>query len=155
MISNLSKNFQFSTWLTIETSNIETVNEAKLLGVQITSNLKWSRNTEIIIKKANARMQLLRKVSNFGASESDLKQIYITFIRSLLEQSCVVWHSGLSNELSNNLERIQKCAIRLILKRSYKNYTRELQKLSLNTLKERWQKVSLDFAKNCIKHPKM
>ena len=37
--------------------------EAKLLGTIITDNLKWDRNTEELVKKANKRMQLLFRAS--------------------------------------------------------------------------------------------
>ena len=65
-------------------------------------------NTAYIVKKANARMELLRRVASFGASIEDLKTIYILFIRSILEQSCTVWHSSLTETNINGLERIQK-----------------------------------------------
>ena len=61
-------------------------------------------------------MQLLQNISNFGASSQDLKQIYILYVRSLLEKSCTVWHSGLTEENSQDLERIKKSALKLILK---------------------------------------
>ena len=39
----------------------------------ITSDLTWDLNTAQIVKKSNARMELLRKVASFGASLQDLK----------------------------------------------------------------------------------
>ena len=53
---------------------------------------------------------------NFKSGWSDLKIIYVSFIRSLLEQSCTVWHSGLTQENTNDLERVQKCALKINLK---------------------------------------
>ena len=44
------------------------------------SDLKWDLNTANIVKKANARMELLRKVASFGTNPEDLKTIYIVFI---------------------------------------------------------------------------
>ena len=51
-----------------------------------------------VVKKANARMELLRKVASFGTPQDDLKTIYILFIRSILEQSATVWHSSLTED---------------------------------------------------------
>ena len=59
--------------------------ETKLLGTIITSDLKWDKNTEKIVKRSYARMELLRKLSEFHPPNSDMKQVYITFVRSLLE----------------------------------------------------------------------
>ena len=38
-------------------------------------DLKWDDNTASVVKKANARMVLLRKLSEFGAPREDLKVI--------------------------------------------------------------------------------
>ena len=94
-------------------------------------------------------MCLLRAVSNFNPPVSDLKKIYIQYIRSIVEQSCVVWHSSLTNEDSDNIERIQKNALRVILKSSYKDYNNALETLDIETLKFRREKLSLNFAKKC------
>ena len=67
MIFNYSKKYQFTTELKIEDEPIEVIDQTRLLGTIITSDLKWDANCKNIIKKANARMALLRKVSKFGA----------------------------------------------------------------------------------------
>ena len=91
MIFNFSKNHKFSTRLEFGGETLEIVNEAKLLGTTITNDLKWDKNTEELVKKANKRMAILRKISKFGASVEDLKTIYVAYVRSILEQSCTVW----------------------------------------------------------------
>ena len=98
MIFNFSRDHQFTTRLQLNNHNIEIINETRLLGVQVTDDLKWNRNTEILVKKANQRMQILRKASEFTYNLKDRRQIYILYVRSILEQSCVVWNSSLSEE---------------------------------------------------------
>ena len=80
MIFNFTDKFQFSTRLAINDEPIEVINSTKLLGTIITSDLRWEENTKILVKKANARMSLLRAVSSFGPASSDLKLIYIQYI---------------------------------------------------------------------------
>ena len=155
MIFNFTNNYQFSTRLSLQNKKIEEVAETKLLGTTITNDLKWKKNTNRLIKKANARMQLLRKVSNFTGSYDDLKIIYVSFIRSLLEQACTVWHSGLTVENTNDLERVQKCALKIILKNSYKNYQNALNILELESLESRREFLCLQFAKKSLKNQKM
>ena len=65
-------------------------------------------------------MQLLREVARFSPLIDDLKTFYFLFVRSLLEQSATVWHSGLSE--GNRNERIQKSAVRIILGDGYVGY---------------------------------
>ena len=64
----------------------------------------------------------------------DLVQIYITYIRSILEQSCVIWQSTLTQEDCDNLERVQKNALRNILKERYNSYEISLTIVKLDTL---------------------
>ena len=85
MIFNFTHNYQFTTRMNINHVNVEVVNEAKLLGTIITNILRLDKNTHEMIKKANARMQLLKKIKRFDGPQNDLKQVYITFIRSLLD----------------------------------------------------------------------
>ena len=91
----------------------------------------------MIVQKANKRMQMLYSAAKFTSSMKDLKDIYITFIRSILEHSCVVWHSGLSKKNSKDLERIQKMAVRVVMGKNFESYEKSLNILNLTTLHER------------------
>ena len=71
------------------------------------------------------------------------------FVRSQLEQSAVVWHSSLSAENKNDLERVQKSAMKIILGEKYKGYKRALNDLGIETLDERRESLCLKFAKRC------
>ena len=128
---------------------LEEKDKVKLLGTIITNDLKWEENTKELVRKANARMCLLRAVSNFNPPKNDLKIIYIQYVRSLLEQSCVLWHGSLTEEDRDNIERVQKNALRVILKDSFVNYEHALEKLDLETLEARREKLSLRFALKC------
>ena len=70
------------------------------------------KNTKELIKKANMRMCLLRKVSTFKPPMQDLRLIYIQYVRSILEQSCVIWHSSLTMEQREDIERIKKIHVK-------------------------------------------
>ena len=84
MLFNFSSERQFTTRLTINDEPIKVINSTRLLGTIITNDLKRDENTSSIVRKANARMQLLRKLENFGTSADGLKLIYILFVRSQL-----------------------------------------------------------------------
>ena len=112
LIFNYTEKYQFTTRLTINNEQIEVIDSTKLLGTIITNDLKWDYNCKSLVKKANSRMELLRKVSSFGLDQVELKNIYVIFIRSVLEQSATVWHSSLTEENKNDLERVQKSAVR-------------------------------------------
>ena len=120
------------------------------MAVIISDELKWDKNTEYLVKKAYSRMELLRKVAEFTKSIDDKREIYILYIRSILEQSCVVWHSSLTEENALDLERVQKAAIRLILGEKYETYEDGLLRANLESLKERREKLCKTFAMKCV-----
>ena len=154
MVFNFTEKYKFGTRLTLDGENLEIVDRAKLLGVIITNDLKWDANTESLVKRANSRMELLRKVASFGTSIEEKRNIYILFIRSVLEQSCVVWHSSLSKENEEDLERVQKSAVKLILGNEYQSYEDALVQADLDCLKNRREELSYKFAKKCTKSEK-
>ena len=53
----------------------------------MTSDLKWDSNTSNTTRKANGRMPLLHNVAKFTKVKNNLKTIYKTFTRPVLEQS--------------------------------------------------------------------
>ena len=72
-----------------------------------------------------------------------------------MEQSCVVWHSSLNQEDSDNLEIIKKSAIRIILQGDVVEYIDGLHKLNLDTLYERRVALCKNFAEKTAKHEKL
>ena len=119
MIFNFTHNYQFSTNLSHNGDDVEVINQTKLLGTIITDDLKWHKNTESLVRRANTRMRIMHKISEFSAPREDMIQIYFSYIRSILEQSSTVWHSSLTVEDSQDIERVQKSAVRIILKDEY------------------------------------
>ena len=98
-------------------------------------------------------MQILHKLNSFNVSREDLKEIYVLYIRSVLELNCQVWHFSLTEEDQLSLERVQKVAFRLILKTDYKDYDHALMVLNMDSIDERRSYLCLRFAKKCLKHP--
>ena len=123
--------------------------QTKLLGVIVTQDIKWTENTKYIIKRANARMELLRRLVPFNPPIEDMKTVYIAYIRSILEQSSNIWHSDLNEEDRISLERVQKNAFRNILQDKYISYEQALSDLKMETLFSRREKLLLNFGKKC------
>ena len=67
----------------------------------------------------------------------------------------VLWHNSLTNLNRQALERIQKSAVKIILKNKFTEYKDGLKYLSLDELDERRNKFCLKFAKNCIRNQKL
>ena len=154
MIFNFTEDFQFATRLYLENTLLEIIDETKLLGTIISTDLKWHQNTEMLIKKGYQRMLILQKLYSFKVQTSDLVHIYILYIRSILEQSCVVWHHSITDEEKSDLERVQRVACKIILQENYETYEQALEDLNLEPLSTRREILCLRFAKKCAKHEK-
>ena len=76
MLFNFTDHHQFTTRLDLKGTNIEVVDKMKILGTIVTTNLSWDDNCDLIIKKVNARMQLLRGVQSFGATKEELVHLW-------------------------------------------------------------------------------
>ena len=144
----------FQTRLHLNDLLLNQVRETKLLGVILTDDLKWQRNTENLTKRAYKRISILHKLVNFNVDRKETLHIYILYIRSILEQSCVVWGTSLTDTESQALERVQKCALRIIYQTDYINYSHALELSGLPELSKRRLQLIHKFAEKCIKNEK-
>ena len=155
MIFNYTKKYQFSTRLVLDETPLEEISECKLLGVIIENNLSFKKNTQSIIKKAYKRMIILERLYEFNLPVEEMVNVYTLFIRSVVEQSCVVWHSALSEDDHTAIERVQKAALRIILDSEYTDYSSALFLTNLQTLRSRRKYLCLKFAQKCVKTGKL
>ena len=95
-------------------------------------------------------MQLLRKVWSFGSTIEEMVGLWKTYCLSVLDQSCVLWNSGLTMENKRDLERTQKTFAKLVLQEKYKTYNEALLHFGLKNLELRRKELSLDFAKRSL-----
>ena len=154
MIFNFSRQNQFTTRLQLKGENLSVIKGTTLLGTKITDDLCWDENTKNIVKKANMRLQLLREAAEYTSNYSDLKLIYFSYIRSVLDQSCAIWHNSLTQTNIDDIERVQKNALRVIMKEKYESYQNALDELGINDLVSRRIFLSTKFADNCLKNEK-
>ena len=128
--------------------------EKKILGIILRSDLKWSSNTKNMVQKGYKRLWIIRRLQNLGADEGVLVDIFKKQVRSILEFGAPVWHSGLTAKESEVIERVQKSFCHILLGREYKSYKFALYKLNLNSLVQRRKKLCLRFALKAEKHEK-
>ena len=154
MIFNCTKRYQFSTRIFLNNSVLETISETCLLGTILSSDLTWHKNLEMLTRKGYQRMTILRNLFEFDIPVQDLVMIYTLYIRSILEFNSNVWFSSITIEESDNIERVQKIAFRIILKENYESYENALMQLNLQTLSERRTMLAERFATKCSKSEK-
>ena len=74
------------------------------------------------------------------------------YIRSLVEQSVAVWNQTIARKDIEDIECVQKVALKIILKEEYTNYDDALYSNGLKSLRERREQLCLRFAKKCLKN---
>ena len=77
-----------------------------------------------------------------AVSHDDMLHFYICVIRPVLEYAVAVWHTGLTTDLSEQLEAIQKRALRIIFggssltSQSYEPFCSQLKILPLSARRD-------------------
>ena len=147
MLFNVSKSYSYPPEYSFANGNIlQVVEKTKLLGVHLNSNLSWNDNTAQIIKKAMAKMWLLRRMKNVQLDVHIIFDYYLKEIRPLVEYASPVWNSGLTFKQSYDIERTQKVALKIILGRCYNSYSDACNFFEIDTLADRREKLSVKFA---------
>ena len=108
----------------------------------------------ICVKKGYSRLWLIRRLKVLGATKSEMLDVYVKQVRSILELAVPVWHPGLTQLEVKNLERVQKCAFYIILGEQYLNYKQAMTTLGCDSLHNRRIKLCQSFAKKAGKHSK-
>ena len=67
-------------------------------------------------------MWLLRRLKLVKLDSEFILDFYLKEIRPLAEQGVAIWNSGLTKSQSNDLEKIQKIAFKIILDDNYISY---------------------------------
>ena len=82
--------------LTISNIPLQEVQVAKILGVNISDDLRWSVHVAEILKKANGRLYMLKLLKRFNLPHDDLVTIFTGFVRPLAKYAAPIWHCGLT-----------------------------------------------------------
>ena len=90
-------------------------NQARILGIIISDDLKWSAHVDFMVKRANKKLWQLRRMKLLKLDVNILLDFYCKEVRSILEFGVAVWNSGLTNRMREQIERIQKVCVNIIL----------------------------------------
>ena len=136
IIFNPCTSIDFQPELALDNHEIEVVEEMRLLGVMITSDMKWASNTHHMVTRGNKKLWVIRRLKKSGAKVEDLVDIYCKQVRSLLELAVPAWHGALTKTDEIDIERVQKSACRIILDSKYISYRSALKSLCLDPVSE-------------------
>jgi hypothetical protein len=149
---NKSRKFDFPPEVQFsDDQKLSVISEMKLVGVIISDNLKWQKNTDYICLKASQKLWTLRRMKKLKLDMFKIFDVYTKEVRSLLELAVPVWHSGLTKQQSKQIEKIQKAAFHIILEENYTTYEVACTLLGVEPLEYRRVQLCINFAKKDIK----
>ena len=87
---------------------IEYIPETKLVGLILSEDLRWYKNTSYICQKARQKLWMLRRMVKMELDDTTMFDVYSKEVRSILELAVPVWHSGLTKKQTADIERLIK-----------------------------------------------
>ena len=115
LIIDFAKDKQEFSPLIINGVAVDRVSSARVLGLIVQDNMNWNEHVNNVVKKAGKRLYMLRVLKRSNADTNTLITVYTTIIRPVLEYAFQVWHFNIQEYLSEDIEKIQRRALRISL----------------------------------------
>ena len=133
---------------------LDVVEEHKILGYILRSDLKTISNTEFICKKAFRRMWLIRRLKSLGCPIPELVDVLKQQIVPICEFGAAYWGCMITKSESNMLERCLKTGLHIIFQEQYTSFSYCLRLASMSSLKTRRTAIITRFSKAALSNPK-
>ena len=140
---SLGKIIKCITYYKLHNEELDRVNSATYLGLELTENLSWNRHIENSCNKATKTRSFLRRnlnVNNVNAKETAYKGL----VRPTSEYCCAVWDPHYKKHM-HMLEMVQRRPARFVLHRYHNtsSVTDMLQQLKWDLLCQRRARIRL------------
>ena len=122
----------------------------RIFGIKLQDDLRWQSQVEEMVRRAIRTTWVLRRMQAFGVDQGSLVAYWKAELgkgRVHLELACPVWHSGLTNAQSRDLDRAQQVDMAAITGMGEPSHSRQLQDLGLEKLAARRTKLCSTFSK--------
>ena len=132
----------------------EVVEEQKILGNIVRSDLKTISNTEYICTRAYKRMWILRRLKSLGCPIQELLDVLRQQVISICEGSVAYLGPMITRVESNMLERCLKTVLHIIYQDEYLSFNNALHLSQMKSLKVRRLELITKFSKKALLSPK-
>ena len=114
-------------------TDLEYVSVEKDLGVRVTPNLAWQKQSVSLISSARSRLGLTKRTCHFIKNRKQRLILYKAMVRSLFQHCAEVWRPVLPTALGK-FETLQKRAVKWIFMEDYHHYSDSVYKAKLREL---------------------
>ena len=124
---------------------IVSTNHLKILGFNFSKDPNANFHVSGVINKFYTKLWSLRFLKKSGMCTNDLIMIYKTVIRPSVEYSSIIYHSLIPEYMANQLEKVQKQALKIIYGWGV-DYEALVEDGTIESLKSRREAAMLKFA---------
>jgi hypothetical protein len=155
MLFNRARKHDFSPELFLTPgTNLEVVEEMRLVGYQLRSDLRTVSNTEYIVKRAWKRMWVIRRLKSLGASEQELLNVLRAQVISVLQFASPAWSTLITAKESSQIESVLKTGLFLVYGHRFQSFLWALTEAKMNSLQDQRTKMFQVFTQKCIANKK-
>ena len=154
MLCNSRVKWDFVPELTIDNNNIEVVEEMKIVGYIMRSDMKTSSNTAYLTAKAYKRMWFIRRLKSLGASTAQLLDALQKQVLSVLWLGAPAWFCQLTDYEKKDFDRVAKVGLKIIYGDMYTGFETMLSSSNMVRPTSQFAKMTKQFAKKSANHPK-
>ena len=146
MLCNTRQKWDFIPELKLGNDNIEVVQEMKIVGYIMRSDMRTSSNTEYLVKKAYKRMWLVRRLKGLGASTSQLIDALQKQVLSVLWLGAPAWFCMTTEQERRDIDRVAKVGLRITFGELYGGFENALRAAKLRKPTEQLARMTERFA---------
>ena len=155
MLFNSSLKYDFVPQIKLENGKIlPNVEQTKILGYLLTSDLKSKSNTDYMIKRAYKKMWILRRLKSLGCPVPQLINVMKQHVYPMVELAVPFWNPLLTQSEIAQIERTHKVSLQIILGPLYTSYNEALISTNLISLQSRREIITSKFAQKCLQSSK-
>ena len=144
---------EVKSYIKSEGRRILSSDSLKILGYTFGDRPNPQAHLDSVLPKLRRRLWLINKLLQSGMRQRSLKTVYFSMIRSLAEFGAVAFHSLLNIRQTEELESIQRRALKAVYgyDRSYRTI---LSSENIPTMKARRAELLLNFAEKTARNPR-
>ena len=134
--------------------NIDIVDEIKIVGFIMRSDMKTISNTRYLTNKAYKRMWLIRRLKALGASNTQLVDALQKQVLSVLWLGAPALACQLTVGEKKDFDRVAKVGLKIIFGVRYNGFENALRTANICKPTDQFIKMTKQFAVKSSKHPK-
>ena len=146
-----SLNSDVTSYIRCGEGKIESTEELKILGFMFGQNPSVLTHVNYMLKKAKKTLWIIRHLKKSGLGSADLLKAFNALVRPSLEYAVPTYHSMLNATMSNEIEKVQMRACKIIFGWE-SDYQKLLEDETLESLEDRRKKITLKFAQKTEKN---